>query len=240
MKKVLIIEDNADEAATLARCVERYGHAHGEAFGVTVMASAMDYIAEGGAWDVVFLDIDLPGINGMEAAQLIRTYDPVTPIIFETNLAQYAVRGYEVDALGFIVKPVTYEGFRLPMDRAMRVLRHRGERTVRVSAADGIHLVAVSDVMWVEVVDHNLHWHMAGTGGASAVLVERSTLKKAIGDLADGPMVRVSNHTLANTDYVQTITRDALVMADGSCLRFSRARKKDALKALADHLGRAR
>ena len=51
--------------------------------------------------DIYFLDIGLPGVNGMEAAQIIRQTDESTPIVFVTDLAQYAVRGYSVDALDF-------------------------------------------------------------------------------------------------------------------------------------------
>lgn len=76
MHRVLIIEDNREEAEALRRCIERYGQLNAEQFDVTVMRSAVDYVAEGGAWSIVFMDIDLPGINGMEAAELLRTYDP--------------------------------------------------------------------------------------------------------------------------------------------------------------------
>ncbi len=69
------------------------------------------------------MDIDLPGINGMEAAQLLREENATTPLIFVTNLAQYAVKGYQVDALDFMVKPVGYGDFAMRMGRAMRPWR---------------------------------------------------------------------------------------------------------------------
>ncbi len=59
-------------------------------------------------YDIVFMDIELPGINGMEAAHRLREIDQQVILIFVTNMAQFAVKGYEVDALDYIIKPAQY------------------------------------------------------------------------------------------------------------------------------------
>lgn len=111
MYRVLIVEDNEAEADALKKCIERYGRERGERFDLRLAKSAVEYVSSSEPYSLVFMDIDLPGINGLEAAILMRLTDTVTPIIFVTNLAQYAVRGYEVNALDFIVKPVSYYNF---------------------------------------------------------------------------------------------------------------------------------
>lgn len=236
MHRVLIIEDNREEAEALRRCIERYGQLNAEQFDVTVMRSAVDYVAEGGAWSIVFMDIDLPGINGMEAAELLRTYDPVTPIIFVTNLAQYAVRGYEVDALGFIVKPVSYNSFRIPMDKAMRAVRQRVP-SLLIKTQDGIRLVPQTDVVWVEISGHYLSWHIAGEKDP---LNERGSLAQAAEKLAGGSMVSISKSVMANATHIQAIVRDTLVMTDGARLAISRSKKREVMAQIAALLGNVR
>ncbi len=71
------------------------------------------------------MDINLPNQNGLDAAAALRAFDKVTPLVFVTNLARFAVRGYEVDALDFIVKPLAYENFWFRMDRIIRRIERR-------------------------------------------------------------------------------------------------------------------
>ena len=120
MYRIALVEDELDAADALAAFLDRYAQERGLDFALARFTNAMDFELTKESFDLVFMDIQMPGINGMEAAHLLRTYDEVTPIVFVTNLAQYAVRGYEVDALDFIVKPVTYFNFRMRMDKAMR------------------------------------------------------------------------------------------------------------------------
>ena len=70
--------------------------------------------------DVIFLDIKMPKLNGMKAAEMIRQYDKNVIIVFITNLKQYAILGYSVDALGFIVKPIEEYNFNVIMEKVTR------------------------------------------------------------------------------------------------------------------------
>ena len=106
MFRILIVEDNPEEQATLRAHLERYATEHGEDFQIAWLKSAVEFVEGSETADLIFMDIDLPGINGMEAATLLRSFDQQTPLIFVTNLSQYAVRGYEVDALDFIGRGV--------------------------------------------------------------------------------------------------------------------------------------
>ena len=98
MYRTLVVEDEAQEARHLTDLLTRYGKQHGVEFKVTWHSSAMEMLSDKGHYDLCLLDIEMPGINGMEAAGLLRTYDETIPIIFVTNLAKYAVKGYEVGA----------------------------------------------------------------------------------------------------------------------------------------------
>lgn len=74
---------------------------------VDIFRSGVDFIGDGTAvYDIVFLDIEMPLLNGIETAKKLRKFDSDVCIIFVTNMPQFALKGYEVDALDYVLKPV--------------------------------------------------------------------------------------------------------------------------------------
>ena len=234
MYRILIVEDNPEEQATLRAHLERYASEHDEDFQITWLKSAVEFVEGSEKTDLIFMDIDLPGINGMEAATLLRSFDSETPLIFVTNLSQYAVRGYEVDALDFIVKPVTYYNFSLRMDKAMRVMRRTTGRNVVVQTKTGMRIVPLSELISVEVLNHNIAYRAVGY---DAPLEVRGSLAAVERELEGGPFVRISNSCVVNMGHVRDIQGNEVRMSDGSVLYFSRSRRRPAMEKIADFLG---
>ena len=185
MYRTLVVEDEAQEARHLTDLLTRYGKQHGVEFKVTWHSSAMEMLSDKGHYDLCLLDIEMPGINGMEAAELLRSQHRVTSIIFVTDLAQYAVRGYEVDALGFLVKPATFAGLSMNLNRAMREVAQGANRTLAVPTGDGFRSVPLSQVTHIEVRNHDLIYHTVGGDD----LRTRGSLAQVERELADAPMV---------------------------------------------------
>ena len=233
MYRILILEDESDEAGRLMELLKRYGAAHNLTFQITWHSSAMEMTADKSHYDVMLFDIDLPGINGIEAAELIRIYDETTPIIFVTNLAQYAVKGYEVSAVGFIVKPATYGSLTISLDRALRQVRQSVGRTITASSADERRVIALSQIAWIDVRNHSLSFHFED----GEVFQATGTLSQVEKDLEGAPVVRISKSCLVNMDKVERIRTGALHMVTGDDLYLSRGKKKEALNKLIDYLG---
>lgn len=234
MPNIALVEDEPEAADVLASFIARYADEKGLELVVTRFGNAMDFEMTHQHFDLVFMDIQMPGINGMEAAQLMRTYDSETPIIFVTNLAQYAVKGYEVDALDFIVKPVTYFNFRMRMDKAMRRIRRNGSRSIAIGTRDGMRVVALSDIEYVEVSKHDLSYHLVGEGEP---LVVYGSLVAFEQEVEGGPFVRISNSCLVNMNRVRAVRGGELVMHGGEVLYFSRSRKREAVATITGFLG---
>ena len=234
MYRILIVEDTPEEEATLRAHLDRYAAEHGLDLRITWQKSSFD-LAGGDTrgFDLIFLDIDLPGIDGMEAARSFRAFDETTPIIFVTNLAQYAIHGYEVDALDFVVKPVSYYDFALRMDKALRVIGRASGRSITLSVDGALRVIPVNDIVYVEVSNHNLAYRFSG----GEEVVARGTLSKLEQDLEGSSFVRVSNSCLANMAYIRQIRGSDIHMTDGSTVYFSRSRKKPALETIARYLG---
>jgi len=183
--------------------------------------------------DLIFMDIDLPGMNGFDMASLLRTYDETTPIIFLTNLAQYALRGYEVQAFDFVVKPLTYYGLSIRMDRVLRSLEKRSGMNLHITVGKSIHVIPVSEIVYVEVFNHTLTYHM--TSDAEARM--RGSLSKVEKELVGSTFVTISQSYLANMRHIREVNASGVVMSDGAQLFFSRPKRKQAMATIAEYFG---
>jgi DNA-binding LytR/AlgR family response regulator len=235
MYRFLMIEDEPDMAANLRSHLDRYAKAHGLEFDVTWLKTAFEFIGSKQPYDLIFMDIGLPGIDGMEAAQLLRAYDEDTLVIFVTNLAQYAVNGYEVGALDFLLKPVSYHAFSMRLDRALRILDRKGEGNVCITTKQGAHVIPYASLVYVEVHGHDLEFHLE-----DRTLELRGSLAKLEEELEEGRFVRVSNSHLVNLDHIRSVDGPTMTMSNGDEVTISRTRRKETLEALTDYYGSSR
>lgn len=138
MINVAIVEDDKKAAERLSSFFSKYGAEHGIEFRTVHFESSVNFLSVYSCdYELIMMDIDMPEMNGMELVRRIRERDTEVMIIFVTNLAQYAVKGYEVDAFDFMVKPVTYAEFSMKMLRAVNCMRQRQGRNIWVSTRGG-------------------------------------------------------------------------------------------------------
>lgn len=232
VRNVAIVEDTQTEADTLKDYFLRYTAEKGIEFKITHFPSAEKFLEKyNPIYDLVLMDIGLPGLGGMEAAGRLRELDDMVTLIFVTNMAQFAVRGYEVDAFDFVVKPVSYSNFALKLQRALNKLGTRKDTEVVISISDGLYRVSSSQIKYIEISGHRMIYHTTnGTIKAYGNL-------KEIESILDGRMfVRCNSCYLINLNFVHAI-RGFLVVVDTDELQISRPRKKAFVQAVNDYLG---
>ena len=234
MYRIHMVEDEDEAAGNLRGLLDRYASERGLDFSISRDSSALPFMERKASYDLVFLDIQMPGINGMEAAEALRQHDQTTPIVFVTNLAQYAVKGYEVNALDFVVKPVTYAQIAPRLAKMARAARENARRTLAVTTATGIRVLDVAQLEAVEVSKHDLFYHVAGEKDP---LRTRGTMAATADELADAPFMRVSASCLVGMPHIERIDGDRIVMRDGKEFWFSRAKRKGAMEQIARYLG---
>ena len=233
MYRFLIVDDTATDASVLRGCLERYAGANRLEFSIAWARSAEELLTARARYDLVFLDIAMAGTDGMDAAHLLRAFDPETPIVFVTNLAQYAIRGYEVDAFDYILKPLSYPDFCHHMARIVRMLKGREVRSLTVSASEGTRIIPYAALERLEISGHTITYHLVGGGTVRA----SGSLSKLEAQLGDGPFARVSNNDLVNMDHIRSLAGNDVIMASGARVSFSRPRKANALAKIAGYLG---
>jgi len=137
MRNIAVIEDEDVHAAKLEENLSLYQKEYHCEFRVVRFRTAEDFLADyRSAYAVVFMDIQLPGMNGMEAAFKLRTLDKTVSLIFITSLSQYAQKGYEVDAVGYLLKPVSYYDFSLKFRKALDLYVMAEERNVSLDVPE--------------------------------------------------------------------------------------------------------
>lgn len=232
VRNVAIVEDTQSEADNLREYFSRYAQEKGMEFKITHFPSAEQFLDKyNPVYDLVLMDIGLPKINGMEAAALLREVDETVTLIFVTNMAQFAVRGYEVDAFDFVVKPVSYSNFALKLQRALNKLGTRKDTEVIISISDGLYRISSSQIKYIEISGHKMIYHTTnGTIKAYGNL-------KEVESILNGKMfVRCNSCYLVNLNFVHAI-RGYMVVVDTDELQISRPRKKAFVQAVNDYLG---
>ena len=232
MLRVAIVEDEPASARQLEDYLARYQTESGEGVEAIHFPDGAALLQEyRPIWDLILMDIEMPRMDGMTAARHIRERDPVVLLMFITNMAQYAIRGYEVEALDYVLKPVGYAAFAFKMRKVSSILRRRRSSGVVLHLAGGVRRVPTDELLYVETVSHRLHIHTA-----DGVFTMPGTLRDMEEQLAGEHFVRCNKCYLVNLRHVREV-RQNIVQVGGEELLISRPRKKEFLQELTDYLG---
>lgn len=227
MTRIALVEDDPGFQRQILDYLDRYSRESGEEFKVYPFGDGDDIISSYRAqYDVILMDIQMKFVDGMTAAREIRELDDQVLIIFITSLATYAVKGYEVDALDYVLKPVSYFAFAKSMGRAMNRLRRRKRRYVFISNKNGAQRMDCSRIYYIEVDGHNLIYHT--TDGE---LHSTGTMREVEDSLAGSSFFRCGKGVLVNLEHVEGLT-DGDAVVHGVTVQVSRSKKKAFLDAL--------
>lgn len=231
MIRIAIVEDEDLYAGQLSGMLNRFSRDTGTQVRITRFKDG-DEIVEGytGAYDIIFLDIQMQFMNGMEAASRIREHDREVILFFITNRTDYAIRGYEVDALDYIVKPVSYEALKQKLERAIDRMSRRQSHFVMISTKESIMKIPSDKILYIESQGHNLIYH-TGIG----VFQTREKMKDIESHLSEWGFYRCNKGYLVNLSHVDGI-QDGCCLIGGEKLLISRSRKTNFMAALTDFI----
>jgi len=222
MLKIAIVDDNELDASRLENGVKKFFENKSIPFQVDVYNRAINFIDQYKCdYDAIFLDIDMPVMNGMEAAYKIREISPHVAIIFETNYSSLAINGYGVGALGFLVKPIRDEDTKQILDKLLiKLEREKNDNKIIIKVKSGFQTINVNEIKYIEVIIHDIYYHTT-----NGTFESRGVLKNIEASLNNPKFVKCSNCYLINLDYVESIIKDD-VKIDGKLLKISRNKKK--------------
>ncbi len=232
MLRIAIVEDEENYISVLKDYLERYKQESGEQIEVTVYHDGDEIAAFYRAqFDIILMDIEMKFIDGMTAAEEIRKVDSSVFIIFITNAPQYAIRGYEVGALDYILKPVSYFTFSQKLGRAVTKLKKRSEKWITISVKGGVMRMALSDIYYIESEGHSLIYHTKeGPAVSSATLKSVETIMEKM------EFVRINKCYLVNLEHVDGV-KEKYAIVHGENLLISRSRMKPFMQELTRYWG---
>lgn len=207
MIRIALVEDEAEVRAQLQGYVQRHTRQYGTEFAVTEFA------------------------DGMETARRVRELDKDVIIVFITNMAQYAIGGYAVGALDYVLKPVPYFAFSQQLRKVEEQLRRRVRHYLALPVEGGLRRLDSSLIYYLESEGHRVHFYTEEGDFAAA-----GTLKAFEEKLAERPFARCNSGYLVNLAQVKGV-QQGMVQVGPYELQLSRPRRKAFLAALADHIG---
>ena len=233
MINIAIIEDDDISAKTLQDYLAYYQKQNNVQFNIKRFCDAVSFLSEyRSLYDIIFMDIELPNLNGMDAALKLREFDKESVLIFVTNMAQFAVKGYEAGALDFMVKPINYQDFSLKMSKAINIVKTNAEIELVIARLDGFIRLSTKKIMYIEVTGHKLCYHTS-----EGDFIASGSLSKLEKKLKPYNFMRCNSCYLVNPKYIKSVQNYDLLMINGDVLKISRPKKKQFMTDLANWLG---
>ena len=233
MINVCIVEDELPAANLLKDYINKYEGLKNQQFEITHLSDGMDLVDDyKGQFDIILLDIQMKYLDGMASAQKIRKLDRDVIIIFITSTVSYAVQGYAVDALGYVLKPVSYTQFEQIFDKAILRVKARQKHVYIKVTADGRQLkLDCNEVVYIESQRNNVIIHCI-----EGDYVTLGPLKRFDEMLMSQGFSKCHNAYLVNLSFVHAMLKEEVVLISNITLPVSRARKKEFMAALTEDI----
>lgn len=235
--KIAIVEDDDEEADALINCIDLYKHNNQIDLKCTRFSDAESFLISSAQFDMVFMDIMLPKQSGMEAAATLRKRDENIVIIFVTTMAQFAIRGYEVNALDYILKPVAYDRLTLKLKHALDIVKSNREEFIVINDVAGVAKISCGDIYYIEVRGHKLTYYTE-----KGEYNEYGTLSNLEKMLKPHNFMRCNSCYLVNPCYIAKINHveQSVVLTNGVELKISQPKRKAFLTELTNWLGQGK
>ena len=222
--RIAIVEDEDLWINTLSEYLERFSENNSDYNFEKSIFRDGDEIVENyqGNYDLIFMDIEMQFMNGMDAAEAIRLKDEAVEIIFVTNMAKYAIEGYKVKAMDYVLKPIHYNTFEESLKRALKNIRQKEDKFICINMKDGVEKISISQIRYVESRGHRLSFHLSEKVLETTVY----SMKEMEAALAPEGFSRCNSGCLVNLKYVKGL-KNGMVLIDDETISVSRGRKQE-------------
>ena len=217
MYRFAVCDDSSADRAYVTALIEAWGCSRDILLQIEDYPSAEAFLFayEGNETvDVLFLDIEMGDMSGVELAKRLRQMGAGLQIVFLTGYMEYIAEGYDVEALHYLIKPVAQEKLGAVLDRAVERLKTR-ENVLLLSLPDGVVRLPLYEIRYLEVRKNYVTLHA----------VEESSVKRSLSELTkelDESFYRIHRSYIVNLRFVKRITRTEVTLKDGAALPLSR------------------
>lgn len=224
--KIAVCDDLAADRELVCDLIGRWAARSGCAVQTELFSSAESFLfhySEQSDFDILLLDIEMEGIDGVSLAKKVRAADDRVQIVFVSGYSDYIAEGYDVEALHYLLKPIDEKKLFAVLDRAVEKLG-LDDRTVLLSNSDETVRLPMREIIYVDVVGNYSIFH------AKFDFSVKMTLSK-VETLLDDRFIRVGRSLIINLEKVRRVTKTDVYMTDGSALQLP--------KGASDNINRA-
>jgi DNA-binding LytR/AlgR family response regulator len=218
MINIAVCDDEHAEAAYLTALVTDWANARDMRVRLAEYDSAESFLFgcdEHAFPDILLLDIQMKGMDGVALARKIRRDNDQTQIIFITGYPDFIAEGYDVSALHYLLKPVKEEKLREVLDRAASRIE-KSPRMITFPKTGGAVRIAADDIVLVEVFSHTVV--VEYLGGKEEFQMRLSDAEELLGD----GFFKCHRSYIVAMKYVRRVTKAAVILTDGRQIPLSR------------------
>lgn len=212
MIKIAFCDDDLSVLEDLCALLVQYREKHDPEIGYAAFRSPLEFMAameKGACFDVLFLDIIMPGQNGIDAAKEIRQLDQNIKIIFLSSSSEFALESYTVSAYFYQIKPVLQEEFTALLDSIVSECEKERQCSLVLRCKSGITRIALEKLEYCEVIGRTLLFHMKN----GEILESMGSMNKLCNELMQyGNFLRPHRSFLVNMEYIKSISYKAITM----------------------------
>ncbi len=230
--RIAIVDDSVKDREELEECLRKYFAGKGTSCETACFSDGASFLEDYHySFDFIILDIDMPGMKGIDAARLLREKDPHVTLMFVTAMPQYAIEAYSVEAMDYMLKPVSYPDFCLKMKKAERYILRNADAPVPLMTREGPVTLYASRILYVESRQHYLYYHTA-----DACVKVRDKLSSAEAMLAPYHFARAGESYLVGLAHVKGM-EGGDVLVEGERIPVSRRCRTRFLSAFTRYIG---
>lgn len=227
---VALLEDEQSEREHTVSMLKRFFAELNIELSLTCYSDAQSFLGNGSNFkdfQLLLMDIILPDgqPNGMELAREVRKVNRDVAIMFITKTVQFAINGYEVDAVDYVLKPLVYEDFALKLKKAMRYIMLHTEKFIVLNHKEGTTRIGESKIYYIEVMLHYLIVHTA-----KGDFTVRGSIKDMESQLSKS-FCRCANSFIVNLRHIDGV-KDNFAIVRGQSVPITKTRRAAFLNAL--------
>lgn len=215
--KIAVCDDQEADSEYVAGLVREWAYSSQNAVDIKRFPSAEAFLfdyAENKAYDILLLDIELGGMDGVALAKRIRSTNETVQIVFITGYSDYITEGYEVSALHYLMKPLSREKLFQILDRAAQKI-HKNEQTLLLELSGETVRVPLYEIRFLEVRQNYV------TVSAKNAYTVKRTLSDFERELDEG-FYRLGRSYIINLAYISKITRTDVFLSEGTVIPLPR------------------
>ena len=233
MLHIAICDDEKDFVANLTALLNQYAAERGEEIKVTAYYDGMELIERyDPSIDLIFLDIQMRLMDGLQAAEHIRQVDETVGILFLTTMTQYGLEGYKYQAVNYIIKPIRYVRLKAELDQWLKRHRKDTNPAIVVTNDAGKYKIALNSLRYIETFSRNLLLHTEQEN-----IICYKSMKEMEQELKEKGFVRCHTSYIVNLFYVKGVNKLEIVLVTDETIPISQPKRKEFMKKLAEYWG---